>query len=233
MGEEGGTYVSRGYIMANETDPPVAPARASNTAGISSTAITCCWFITRFIFYRLQKMFKKILLKKKDLLPHHSKSTVVYALIIIIIDRTIPCTTILVWNYQIRAPKPCDYTSLTLTMSNEQVLYEDKFVRLTTTKLTIFWYYFPLGSCCTVDLEQLDRYERATDYSFSKLKTWGMALSWIWWACDCRRHLGRSKDSMFVIWIKHQSLGKGFSVEHAEEFNTALKGCIKGNQHLL
>src|SRR2546430_16912 len=81
--------------------------------------------------------------------------------------------------------------------STEDVLYEDKFCKLTKRHLTIKCFYFP----ATKDREKEKQAIKKVYYlkqgwtNFMKVKIWGMALSRIWWACDVGRQLRGDNDT--------------------------------------
>lgn len=70
---------------------------------------------------------------------------------------------------------------------NEAILSND-FVKCYSDHLIINLYYFPYGNK-TIKYKDIQSCEflRMKDLNMLKCKTWGMALSPIWWHCDWRR----------------------------------------------
>ena len=89
---------------------------------------------------------------------------------------------------------------------------KNDFFSLSNDTLTIFWYYFPFGSK-TIRLDEIEYF--IADYGnleTLQYKSWGMALSSIWWAMGRRGLLGGNNSGNFIVKVKGSSIHKGFSM---------------------
>lgn len=70
----------------------------------------------------------------------------------------------------------------------DPILFKNDYITCYSDHLVIPFYYFPYGSK-TIEYKNIRSVELldANDLSFFKTKTWGMALSPIWWPLDIRR----------------------------------------------
>lgn len=64
--------------------------------------------------------------------------------------------------------------------SKPDVLYEDKFVKVTKTQLTIKWYYFPTATNAHVEWSKIQTIFYDHNPSMFVVKGWGMLLSPVW-----------------------------------------------------
>eukprot|EP00536_Pseudo-nitzschia_multiseries_P003898 jgi/Psemu1/302230/fgenesh1_kg.62_\ len=108
---------------------------------------------------------------------------------------------------------------------NHIVLYEDRFVRLTDDALVIKWYYFPTGKSKTIPRKDIDRMWVGTDpeldLTWYRKKTWGIALSDVFWACHWFREFNpNNNEAQFVVAVVQPpetntmtKVRPGFSVE--------------------
>ena len=78
--------------------------------------------------------------------------------------------------------------SLVTADDDDPVLFKNDYITCYSDRLVIPYYYFPYGSK-TVKYKNIRSVELldAKDLSFFQTKTWGMALSSIWWPLDIRR----------------------------------------------
>eukprot|EP00547_Thalassionema_nitzschioides_P002880 CAMPEP_0194200540 /NCGR_PEP_ID=MMETSP0156-20130528/1102_1 /TAXON_ID=33649 /ORGANISM="Thalassionema nitzschioides, Strain L26-B" /LENGTH=121 /DNA_ID=CAMNT_0038925549 /DNA_START=190 /DNA_END=555 /DNA_ORIENTATION=+ len=105
-----------------------------------------------------------------------------------------------------------------MTSTNE-IVYDDCYITLTKNTLILKTYYFPFGFSKTIPRGEIDRIWKGNDLdlSFLKKKSWGMALSNIWWACRMGREFDSDNSANFVGSSKQQrglfAFRWGFSVE--------------------
>jgi hypothetical protein len=109
------------------------------------------------------------------------------------------------------------------------VVYEDGYVKLTETHITIKWYYFPYGSK-VISYREIASFGRAPDFHINALgtKTWGMALSMIWWSWG---PLGREcyLNEQLIIELKGQPLKSGFTSRNTQKVLEILgRFCTEG-----
>lgn len=106
--------------------------------------------------------------------------------------------------------------------ATNNVLYEDKYVKLTERYLVLKWYYFLTAASKTIPMGKIDKIWVGTDpelgLNFFRKKTWGMALSMIWWACRSGREFEAEDKRNFVLATKNERVRSGFSVENPETF---------------
>jgi hypothetical protein len=65
-------------------------------------------------------------------------------------------------------------------------LYEDAFVRVEADAVVVKWYYFPLATSKRIPYAHVERIESGLRerLDLTETKTWGMALTPVWWPCD-------------------------------------------------
>ncbi len=78
-----------------------------------------------------------------------------------------------------------------MTSIDVDVLYEDKYCKLTVSELIIKRYYLPTAQSKHIDIASIRCIYYASQQMFYRqafvAKSWGMAFSPIWWACDIGR----------------------------------------------
>jgi len=112
--------------------------------------------------------------------------------------------------------------------SKSDVLYEDKFVKVTKTHLIIKWYYFPTATNAHVEWAKIQVIYYDQNPWMFRVRNWGMTFSPVWWACDigrdCRRNIGEPTCNVTVdagTWPH-----KGFTVVDITAFLAAIKTVI-------
>jgi len=110
--------------------------------------------------------------------------------------------------------------------------YEDSFCIVDENGLHIKTYYFPFGLKKHVAFPQIEDIRIVTYFidpgaEMLKLKSWGMGLSWTWWACDMSRSCSNNKG--VLLKVRNDSMLKGFSVEDPDAFMSAVKHHLKNN----
>lgn len=107
----------------------------------------------------------------------------------------------------------------------ETPLYEDDFIVVTESTLTIKRYYFPLCNAKRVDTSTIECVWRGEDEQLGlnafKKKTMGVALSDVWWAWKVGREWNDDKYNM-VIRVRGDRLRHGFSVEQPDQAYDAI-----------
>lgn len=100
------------------------------------------------------------------------------------------------------------------------VLYDDKYVRLTETHLIIKCYYFPLGTPKCIRYEDIEECVTDKEYGVTMLGTkgWGMGLSSIWWAWG---GMVRNHPNL-IVRVRGRWPCCGFSVENRAKVRTLL-----------
>ncbi|CAF0777362.1 unnamed protein product [Didymodactylos carnosus] len=82
-------------------------------------------------------------------------------------------------------------------MSEQQSVpvYTNAYVTCYDNYLVIHDYYFPFGNKKIIKYADIDKCELGSikELGFFKIKSWGMALSPIWWPADLYRHTSREK----------------------------------------
>ena len=101
------------------------------------------------------------------------------------------------------------------------VLYEDKFVKLTTESLILKWYFFPCGNQKNIPFGDVEAFLREPISCLSS-KGWGMGLSDVWYACDMPRQFQSDQRHFLSVKIVGSTIRKGFSVENFAKFEAAL-----------
>jgi len=107
------------------------------------------------------------------------------------------------------------------------VLYEDKFISVTSNGVCIKWYWFPTAHSKVVPFAGLHTIISKPEQVLSPLnsKTWGMGIGTVWWACDMSSLGVRHKKSMV---LRNSSFfGHGFSCEDRERALAAIRQGVK------
>ena len=88
-------------------------------------------------------------------------------------------------------------------MTNDpDIVYQDKFLTLHASGiLVLHGYRFPLGSARHLAFSNIESITPATESPVSafQMKSWGMAMAWIWWTLDWGRTgvlLGQGMDAL-------------------------------------
>lgn len=70
-------------------------------------------------------------------------------------------------------------------MQSTNILFEDKYCRITDNDITLFWYYFPFGQSKTINFSEI-REVRLEELKllFGKYRLWGMDLKFHWFPLD-------------------------------------------------
>ncbi len=69
-----------------------------------------------------------------------------------------------------------------------QILFEDKFIKITDRDVTIFWYYFPFAISKIIPLEEIKNVELEELCLFKgKYRMWGMDFHLRWFPMDFKR----------------------------------------------
>jgi hypothetical protein len=87
------------------------------------------------------------------------------------------------------------------TTISEQPIISNGFVKCYSDHLVISLYYFPYGNKTIKyrDIQSCDLL-KMRDLSIFKYKTWGMALSSVWWHSDLRRY---SRENYILLDTNH------------------------------
>ena len=87
-------------------------------------------------------------------------------------------------------------------------LYEDSYCHLTKNSITLKMYYFPIGDKTIPmgDIRELEVLPRFP--GIFTCKTWGMALSSVWWACG--KKWGLAAPAKIMIITTDSIIRKGF-----------------------
>jgi hypothetical protein len=106
-------------------------------------------------------------------------------------------------------------SELTASFASMQVetnfVMKNEHFTLYSDRLIVAWYYFPLGSK-TIRLDDIEHFVVDNgDLGALQRKSWGMALSSIWWALGRRGLLGGSQSNI-IIKVKEDPISKGFSM---------------------
>ena len=86
----------------------------------------------------------------------------------------------------------------------------------------VFSYYFPVGKARSLDVSSIKciRYAPHGEHWW-RIKSWGMALSNTWWACDFTRHF---RGQAYNVSVNNgESHEKGFSVCDVHAFLDAIR----------
>ena len=106
-------------------------------------------------------------------------------------------------------------------LSKIPVLYEDRFVKVTTESLILKWYFFPCGNQKTIPFGDVEAFLREP-ISMLSSKGWGMGLSNVWYSCDMERQFQSDQSHFLSVKIVGSKIRKGFSVENFAKFEAAL-----------
>ena len=101
------------------------------------------------------------------------------------------------------------------------VLYEDRFVKVTTESLILKWYFFPCGNQKTIPFGDVEAFLREP-ISILASKGWGMGFSDVWYACDMARQFQSEQKHFLSVKVAGSDIRKGFSVENFAKFQAAL-----------
>lgn len=90
---------------------------------------------------------------------------------------------------------------MTLKAKSEEPIFSNNFVQCYSDHLVIDLYYFPYGSK-TVQYKDIQSCQllKIKDLGIFKWKTWGMALSSIWWHADVHRF---SREYCIILDTNH------------------------------
>jgi hypothetical protein len=100
-------------------------------------------------------------------------------------------------------------------------LYEDNYVCLDESSVTLKLYYFPFGDI-TISRENIKDIQTLENPGFFETKMWGMALSSVWWAFGWKMNIEDPKK-LFVIKTNDDWVGKGFVCCDGDTFMTAYR----------
>jgi len=107
--------------------------------------------------------------------------------------------------------------------SYKDVLYEDRFIKITNSHIILKKYYptFQSKKIALIDIESVctDR-----EYGLNPLgyKTWGMGYSMIFWAYNGNYYT----NNLFILKEKGSFLSCGFAVENTTEFYNILQSKV-------
>ena len=101
------------------------------------------------------------------------------------------------------------------------VLYEDRFVKVTTESLILKWYFFPCGQKKTIPFGDIEAFLREPISVLASIR-WGMGFSKVWYACDMARQIQSKQNHFLSVKIAGSKIRKGFSVENFAKFEAAL-----------
>lgn len=111
-----------------------------------------------------------------------------------------------------------------------EVVYEDRYIKLSREMLYIYKYFFPLGTHKMIPISEITHIWLGTDpalsLNFFKKKTWGIALSDVWWAfCPLRE--GNNDANNFVVKANDSGFFRhGFTVERRDEALAAFREVV-------
>jgi len=102
---------------------------------------------------------------------------------------------------------------------NIEILYEDKYVKITNNEILLKKYYFPSFSSKKIEFKNIEYLCTDQEYGLDILgyKVWGMGVSMIYWAYGWGSFLSRPKNN-YIIKQHDTTLCSGFSVENPIEF---------------
>lgn len=107
-------------------------------------------------------------------------------------------------------------------------LYEDKFCEIHKDgTLRIKTYFFPIGTAKVIEIKDIVGvyYESQKKAGLFTVKSWGMALTPVWWACDMQRQFFNRYYNV-VVHLDGERLDKGFSVIDIVKFLEAAKNFL-------
>ncbi len=105
-----------------------------------------------------------------------------------------------------------------LNVEEEEVLYEDDFVKVTNSKVIIPSYYFPIPFSKEIEIKDIKNAEFAKNLSLFDMKDWGLSTNNVWWAMNFKKILG---DRCAVILDTGGSIKSGFCPAAGREDATA------------
>ena len=121
------------------------------------------------------------------------------------------------WNLSLRAcSKPC-VEALCAAMA----LYDDEYVCLDATSVTLKWYYFPTFGDKKIPRESILEVQTLENPGIFETKTWGMAFSDVWWACGWKFNFEAPKKLMIIKTA--DSIRKGFVCCDSQAFMAAYR----------
>ena len=109
-----------------------------------------------------------------------------------------------------------------LSYCYSMALYEDEFVLLDESHVTLKLYYFPVGDK-VITRSSIESVEVLDDAGFFESKMWGMALSNVWWAFGWKVNLQPPKKLMVIKVNDGDWIRKGFVCCDAAAFMTAYR----------
>ncbi|PIA14335.1 hypothetical protein COEREDRAFT_82849 [Coemansia reversa NRRL 1564] len=131
------------------------------------------------------------------------------------------------------------------TTNQWQVLYEDKYLKVTEEALIVKLYYFPTLGSRTIYWEEIEWVKIASEANVGwlELKMWGMGFGSIWWNCKARLlNIGNSRNdgrlvnrlsdilaTNIVIKVKGACIRPGSFVEHPDAAMAAIGQLIYRN----
>jgi hypothetical protein len=83
------------------------------------------------------------------------------------------------------------------------------------TGMSIKCYYFPLGTAKQIRYSEIAEFGTATQFGLNSwgTKTWGMALSPVWWALGSLTR-GNHLDEQIVLRLNRQTIECGFTSDN-------------------
>lgn len=84
-----------------------------------------------------------------------------------------------------------------MLLENNEILYEDKYCKVTKDYIEIYWYYFPTPVTKKLKITDIETVILKDDLKWWQKKIWGIGGSCVWWPCDKGRILKKNG-----IWIK-------------------------------
>jgi len=73
-------------------------------------------------------------------------------------------------------------------MQSNNVIFEDRYCRITNEDLTLFWYYFPFAQSKVIKFSEIrDIKLEQLQFFYGKYRLWGMDLRFHWYPCDMHR----------------------------------------------
>mmetsp|Transcript_13462 Transcript_13462/g.38224 ORF Transcript_13462/g.38224 Transcript_13462/m.38224 type:complete len:137 (-) Transcript_13462:169-579(-) len=120
--------------------------------------------------------------------------------------------------------------------SDDQLLYEDGFVRIDRRALHLRNYYFPLCTSKRIAADDIASVKEAAALGVDgwlETKVWGMALNNIWWALDWARYKSlfgiQGGNTSFVVECKRSKMFRhAFSVKDVAAARRALDKLVTG-----
>ena len=78
-----------------------------------------------------------------------------------------------------------------------EVLYEDRFCKVTSREIKVYNYYFPFKTAKVLHMDEIEKVILKENLGFFEKKIWGMPCVKVFYALDCSR-LSKTTG----IWIK-------------------------------